>query len=368
MDHSKAPPTRLDRLLADINREYGYPAVVAAVASSTAILAAGATGVRRAGGDEPATVEDAFHIGSIGKPLAATLFAALVEEGRLSWDTRPGAILARSAGAVHPLLVDIRLRDLLAHQAGIMPLSADEEVEQLPSFIPALSGDGRAQRRALALWLLGREPAQPPRTGHLYSNASYVIAGALAEEVMDRPWEDLMRERLFDRLGLASAGFDWPAVRDPQQPWGHRWNGERFIAHRPDDSYHVGPLLTPAGDIHMNMFDLVRFGQLHLWGLAGEDTLVSAAAVRTMHTPHDASPDYGLGWVIDDTGHQHTGSGGTFFAFLLLRPEADRVYAFATNGRDARSDEVGSHVRLASEVLHELVQRCEEGKDITSRA
>ncbi len=34
------------------------------------------------------TTDDAFHIGSCTKPFTATIVAMLVEEKKLSWDTR----------------------------------------------------------------------------------------------------------------------------------------------------------------------------------------------------------------------------------------------------------------------------------------
>lgn len=208
-------------LLSETNRAHGYPALAAAVASGAGVLAAGTTGVRKVGDPQPVTVEDRFHLGSISKPMTATVLATLVEEGRLGWETTPREVFPELAASIHTALHDIRLDHLLAHRAGIAPFTDDAELTPLPPF----AGSPRDRRRAFAAWLLGQEPSATPGTDFLYSNAGYAIAAATAERVADRPWEALVRERLFAPLNLASAGFGWPAAADPEQPWGHRKTG-----------------------------------------------------------------------------------------------------------------------------------------------
>jgi len=55
-----------------------------------------------------------------------------------------------------------------------------------------------------------------------YSNFGYMIAACMAEQVTGLSWESLMKQRLFDPLGMTSAGFGEPdAHTSTDQPWGH---------------------------------------------------------------------------------------------------------------------------------------------------
>ena len=61
------------------------------------------------------------------------------------------------------------------------------------------------QRRQWTAELLTLAP-ETSRGEHLYSNANYVVAGAMLEEVTGQQWEDLMQEHVFAPLGMTSTG------------------------------------------------------------------------------------------------------------------------------------------------------------------
>ena len=80
--------TDLSAELAQRARDAGLPAVQAAVIDRAGLVAHGAAGVTVLNGSERVTTGDAFHIGSCTKPFTATIVAMLVEEKRLTWETR----------------------------------------------------------------------------------------------------------------------------------------------------------------------------------------------------------------------------------------------------------------------------------------
>ena len=341
----------LDDLLAGANQAHGYPALAAAVACRDGLLAAGATGVRKVGNADPVTLDDRFHLGSVTKPMLATVIATLVEEERIGWDSTLVDILPSVAASIHPALRAIRLEDLLSHRAGIDPFIGHERFAQLPPF----GGSARDQRLAFAEWLLHQEPFVEPLSRNLYSNAGYTIAAAMTEWVTDQSWEAVLQDRLFDPLHLVSAGFGWPAENGPNQPWGHRKESQGFVPH----VYRVTPFEAPVGDVHCSILDLAAFGRMHLRGLAGEYTLLRAETIRKLHTPIGY---FGLGWEIGEQEHQHSGSAGTFNALLLLRPRQDRVYVFATNAASPNPREDLDEQALVFGLLRNLVTRFESQK------
>lgn len=52
-----------------------------------------------------------------------------------------------------------------------------------------------------------QEPLHPLRTKFVYSNYMYVLAGFVAEKMGGKPWETLVKELLFEPLGMRDSGF-----------------------------------------------------------------------------------------------------------------------------------------------------------------
>ncbi|NIW23100.1 MAG: serine hydrolase, partial [Gammaproteobacteria bacterium] len=63
------------------------PALAVAIVEGGQVIDHAVVGVREAGTDVAAQVDDLFHIGSIGKSMTATLLGRLVELEALRWDT-----------------------------------------------------------------------------------------------------------------------------------------------------------------------------------------------------------------------------------------------------------------------------------------
>ena len=74
-------PAWLRGELEAVRAAHGLPALAAAVVSHGRIIAASAVGVRRLGSPVPVTRVDRFHLGSIAKPMTATLVALCVQSG-----------------------------------------------------------------------------------------------------------------------------------------------------------------------------------------------------------------------------------------------------------------------------------------------
>src|SRR5947209_5537965 len=104
-------------------------------------------------------------------------------------------------------------------------LTAKLEAIRIEYHLPALASAAMHQRYSLLRGLVTRPIAAPRGSKFIYSNEGYAIAGAMIERVTGRAWEDLMRERIFEPLGMKSAGFGTPASPgEVDQPWGHAGN------------------------------------------------------------------------------------------------------------------------------------------------
>jgi len=126
-------------------------------------------------------------------------------------------------------------------------------------------------------------PEAEPGTRFIYSNAGFSIAGAMAEKVTGTAWEELMKQRLFEPLGMTSAGFGPPGARGSiDQPRGHRENGSPVEPGRDADNPVA---IGPAGTVHCAIDDWAKYVALHLQGARGKARIVKAETFKKLHTP-----------------------------------------------------------------------------------
>lgn len=95
-------------------------------------------------------------------------------------------------------------------------------------------------------------------------------------------------------------------------------------------------MIAPAGMVHCNMADWVRFLQSQLRGLRGSTTeIVGPASFDALRTTPEGS-DYALGWVVrrqpnGATTFYHHGSNRRFTAEVWLVPGDDWGMITITN-------------------------------------
>lgn len=339
--HADRPIADLHDTLAELRVEHDVPALGCAVLVDGELVALGAAGVRKHGDDSAVTDDDLWHLGSCTKAMTATLLARDVEAGRLLWTTTLGDLLPDLRDGMHADARAIRLEQLLQHRAGLSRQPPDALWRELFRF----EGGDRAARTEVARVMLANAPEAPPGERFLYSNAGYMIAGAVAERVtVDgevHDWQQRMREELFAPLGMASAGFGPPGEREHvTQPWGHRKapRGPRPVfADNPSS-------LGPAGTVHCSLRDWAKFVALHLGVVAAEgEPLLRAGSLAALHQPpaEPAGADYALGWGVHRRDWapgpilSHSGSNTMWYCVAWLAPEVKFAVLVTCNQGDA---------------------------------
>jgi len=325
------PSAVLAAILSEVRAKRHFPGGVALVSRRGVPVASAAVGVRREGGADPVSIDDRFHLGSVTKPMNATMIATLVEEGKLGWESTLEQMFPD--GPIHRELRAVTLAQLLSHRSGLAAFTSDAEMEEAPK----LYGDARAQRAQFAQWLLARKPALTPGAQFAYSNAGIAIAAAAAERAADRPWEDLMRERVFKPLGMKSAGFGWPAYDDPKAPWGHQLDGTRLVPHDPHGPYQLNAVIQPAGNVSVSVKDLGLFLDDHARGIAGTPGLLKPATYARMHAlePEGSALGWGVRKRDGVTTSSHSGSAETFYAIVQVVHEDGLEIAVMLNSPDS---------------------------------
>ncbi|UWR21178.1 serine hydrolase [Sulfitobacter sp. S190] len=311
----------------------GAPGAAVGVLSATdagdwqAIVAV--DGLRAAGTDVPVVTTDPWHIGSLSKSMTATLVARLVERGTLSWEDTVGDLLGAVVRDMHPAYRPLTFRHLLSHRAGL-PANIGRIAALRLSGTDA-GRDARADREIYARIVLAQPPVSTPETEFAYSNAGYVVVGAMLEAATDQSWETLITRDIFDPLGLGSAGFGPPGSLDRlDAPRGHRGTARpRPVA--PERFADNIPALGPAGRVHISAPDLLRYAEAHLDGAWGNTDFLSQESWQRLHAPQFGG-DYAMGWNVTPGGQLvHSGSNTLWFARIGIDLAARRAFVLLAN-------------------------------------
>ena len=271
--------------------QFHLPALAALVISDGNIIAQAAVGVRKYGDTTPITIDDQWLLSPCTQGMTATIIAMLVEQGKLNWTTTMADIYPELKDQMLPKYRDVTILELLSHHAGLAgpgnPPDAGYPPGTTPDYWYGLTEPITQQRYEFTKDFLC-QPDSPavdalpaPGTTFLYSNAGYVIAGAVAEQVTGKSWETLMTTMLFQPLGMTTAGFGVMGTDNQvDQPWMHSYTDNQITPVSPEDVAQLeglAPVLWPAAGVHMSLKDWAKFIVMNLEGENGGSTLLKPA-------------------------------------------------------------------------------------------
>jgi CubicO group peptidase (beta-lactamase class C family) len=257
---------------------YETPGVSVAVIHNGRLEWARGFGVREWGAPDPVTDETLFQAGSISKPVFALAVMSLVQSGKLDLDADVNHYLTTwkipANGDGQPR---VTLRQLLSHTAGLT-------VDGFPGYLRS------APLPSLTQILNGQPPANSPpvRVNQVpgaqcsYSGGGFTVAQKLMEDVLGKPFPDLMRELILDPLGMKRSTYEQPL---PEELSATTATAHPFHYRQVEGRWHVYPEMAAAG-LWTTPSDLARVVvevQCAANGRTGR--IVSAATASQMLTP-----------------------------------------------------------------------------------
>ncbi|MGW5161678.1 serine hydrolase domain-containing protein [Nonomuraea wenchangensis] len=301
--------------LGELVAKYDVPGAQVAVLADGEIQdeAAGVLSLRT---QVEATTNSVFKIGSITKIWTATLVQQLVDDGVLDLDRPVRDYLSGFRLSDPAATASLTARHLLTHTGGIDGnhfTDTGRNDDAIEKFVATL---------AEADHLL------PPDTVFSYSNSGYVVLGRLVEVLRDKPFHDVLRERLVTPLGLHTAATDPYEAILHRAAVGHVQTGGKVV---PAKEWAVSYYSAPSGShFAISARDLLEFVRLHL----------AAPALAALREPQvESVPDFGggvigwgLGWMLYQDGVVgHTGVAKGQKAWLRVVPSAGVAVAVLTN-------------------------------------
>jgi CubicO group peptidase (beta-lactamase class C family) len=323
----------LDTKLADAQRTWKAPSVVAAVVRDGEIVWSGAVGAAVVGGQQ-AGVDVSYRIGSITKTFTAVLVHQLRDAGLLDLDD---PLSKHLPGTRHG---DLTLRRLLAHVSGLKREPVGDP------WITLVAPD----REQLLAGFEEADAVLPQRTAHHYSNLAYAILGEVVARATASTWEEALQTRVLAPLGMTRT------TSGPSSPHAQGYLSEPFAdAVRPEPHPDSGAM-APAMELWSTATDLAR------WAAFLADPNPAVLAVETLEAmrqpvvvfdPQAFTLAWGGGLMLARRGERvHHGHGGAMPGFLAgcyaYRDETERAGAVVLTNTGRTADPEG----LASQLLN----------------
>ncbi|MHC1725997.1 MAG: serine hydrolase domain-containing protein [Syntrophobacteraceae bacterium] len=363
----------LDKMLSPYLARYDLPALAAAVVKNGKVVAAGAVGTRRAGEMIPVTIKDRFHLGSDTKAMTALMVSMFIEKGRLDWKSNLAELFPELADSMDSRLRRVTVEQLLSHASGISP--DNEAIFEIVAGSFIEEGNLDDMRYSVFRQWSTHALESDPGSRFAYANMNYVIAGIILERLSGRTWEELMFERIFEPLGLKTAGIGPQSSTGViDAPVGHALvdgKPKAFIAGPAAD----GPaVMGPAGMAHMSVQDFARWAGWNAGQGKRGPALVKPETLKKLHTPVISTPvkkdhapgtprggGYAMGWgEVEVTWApvrliQHGGSNTKNLAHIWIDPGHDFAMVLLTNIGGKKADEAFN--TLAPELYRNFAAR-----------
>lgn len=307
---------KLDEYLSSAARQYHFNGT-ALVARQGKILLHKGYGWRDASLGARNDTNTVFPILSMTKSFTATIVLCLQEQGELSVNDPLSKYFPD-----FPKGDKIRLRHLLNHTSGIYNYTNDIGKED-----SAIICYPVAKQRILDIFY--NKPLEfKPGKEFSYNNSGYFLLGMIIEKVTGKTYEQVVREQIFQPLGMTRSGFDFIHLPEQIKARGYdRLTAEGQLPSNPWDS----TVSYAAGSIYSTTRDMYKWAK----AVAGQQ-LISADSWKQAFTPY--LDRYGYGWWIDTLfGHKfvtHSGGGFGFMSNLAYYPEEDVTIILFNNFGD----------------------------------
>lgn len=318
------------------------PGAVMLVARGGKVLSLEAVGYQDLESKRPMRADTIFDIRSVTKPITAIGIMILMEEGKLALSDPVEKYLpefkapARDGQATTE---KVTIYQLLTHTSGL-PFSRPAEIDDITI------KRNRTLAEVVAL-LSKQQPDFRPGTQFRYSTGGYAILGRIIEVVSGRAYEQFMKERIFEPLGMKDSFFFIPAAKLERVASVYRMRDGRIERWDEIREYSKSAKYPgPEFGMYSTAPDLMALCQMMLNGGSYRGRrILSSMSVQVMTQNHTLDirsaftgrPAYqGLGWGLSGdpredfplTSSGSFGHNGAFGSIIWIDPQKELIRIF----------------------------------------
>ena len=329
---SAAQLKELNTHIEQARQQWKIPGLALAIVQRDSVVFAKGYGVKVLG--KPATVDEntLFAIGSSGKSMTAAVVSMLVDEGKMKLDDPIWRYLPNFRVADPYVSREATMRDALSHRTSL-------DNSDMVWYGAELT---RAQVIERMRYLKGASF----RSRFAYNNMMLMVAGEAAAAAAGKPWEQLVKERLLQPLGMSTSLSNPEEIRPQSNVATPHMNMHGTLVPIPHRNTRN---IAPAGGEYSSAREMAQYLRFQLGnGVYNGKRLVSEASMaqmRSLISTNGVAPvltdststglGYGLGWFIEFyRGRRLLRHGGAIDGMLtemMLLPEEQIGVVVLTN-------------------------------------
>lgn len=318
--------SKLDTQIQNIVQKKQIPGCAVAVVYQNKIVFMHAYGVRTLGTQERIDLNTVFQLGSVSKPIAATLASILEHKGLLHFEDPVYQHLPNFALKTKQAPHMFKIKHILSHSTGVSRGGFNNLIESHMPYDHILE----ALQKAPVRTAIGKR--------YDYHNAMYSLISEITRKATRLPFKDALHANLLEPLNMTMTSATFGGLlRTANRASPHtRGYGGRLI---PSPTYSQGYYtVAPAGGINSSIRDMAIFLKAQL---GGHPEVLNPKMLARMHAPQISTPSsispcegspqliknpsYALGWRVVDFDHHklifHGGWVKGFTNFIAFMPE-----------------------------------------------
>jgi len=302
-------------MMLEFIEEHQVPGAALAVSKAGEVVYSRGFGFENLLSRERVQSDSLFRIASISKPITAVAVMQLVEQGALSLDENPFEVLGLGASldsaGCDEWLRFVTVRHLLAHRGGWDRNVSYDPMFQTRRIQEELGLSVTPSGMDIIRFMLSEPLDFEPGERYAYSNFGYCVLGRVIEAVTGAPYDEAVRERVLEPLGIESMriGRSLPEDRAEGEVVYHdqeertrepvKARGRRV----PIGYAHDQEVMDSHGAWIASAADLARFAGA--FSDPSSSPLLTRESVLAMWAAQEEQPGavwYGLGWQVRDVG------------------------------------------------------------------
>lgn len=300
------PPERMKDTLSSfqqwlqrVDQRNAVAGLATAVVADNKVVFEDTIGYADAATHEPVTPETVFRLASLSKAFATALTGVLVDEGKLSWDTKLVAVLPFFRLKSDSAAEHATVRDILGQRIGLPKNTYDSMLEDNVPYEELV--------RRLDEVTLTCEVGQC----YGYQNIAFSLIGDIVYAQTGDFFTRQVDKNIFFPLGMKTASYGREGL-EASKSWArpHRPSGNGWVPFEPKEAYYR---VAPAAGVNASLKDMEQW---LIAQMGGRPDVLPPALLNTLHAPEVATPvemhsapwrrarlddaSYALGWRVFD--------------------------------------------------------------------
>lgn len=323
----------LEKTIAQIREQFGLAGGILVAVKDGKVLLKESFGYADAEAGKLNDNKTLFQIASCSKAFTTMVAGQLCDEGKMTWDTPVKQLMPDFKMMDKYAEEHVTPRDMACHRTGLC------RHDVMRTFV-------REDRADLVRRIAYFPPAFGFREKYSYQNQMYVALGYLCERLTSKTWEELLKEKIGDPLGMDMyfRGIDTIEDKNAAMPYSQQ---DGKIYRVPEV---VGKASNPCGGLYTNLDSLEHW--IRMLANGGEldgKRIISEKGFAELIKPNVCIPgrsahpaelqkSYALAWITAVyKGHPiafHSGSTNGFNSMVGFFPEENAAFALSVNTVD----------------------------------